>query len=472
MILLEKRSLILVIISILFSGFLSTADGQPRTLDYHFGSFLYGSSTGSDLPFWFHSNADGKVDPESINFLNEIGFQSEIYNINQFRLSAGANLVVRISEGNSLHFSELFASAEFKGYRLSAGKFIQQIGLNNHELSVGSMMVSRNASPIPKVSIWTPDFLDVPFTKGYVQYKGLFSHGWFRGNRYVDDAYLHQKYLYLRVNLGSFSATGGAIHNSMWGGNHPGFGRLPQSFSDYIRIIFGLPAEEGPGVDIVNALGNSVAAYEFGAEYRFKGILASVTRLFYLEDRVSTRFRSPWDGVWGLNIYFDNPIKWLHGLTYEHINTKKQDSRSFQALGRADYYNNILYENGWSFHGRVIGIPLILYDQNAQQGMAVNNMIVGHHIGINGHIAANTSYTFFFTYSRNYGRNGTKRPRDGFPLAPLRTDQYSLYLAFAHNLRSLKNLSIILGIGGDFGELYEDAVGLTVGVKWNGSLKR
>lgn len=439
-------------------------DEQPGTIHFYAGSSVYGG-TDENLPFWFHSNVDGVVDPSGTNWLNEIGYRAYLYENGDFSISSGTNLVARLSPQNSLHFSELYMDASLGGFRLSAGKISQPIGLNNHELSVGSMMVSRNATPIPGISLTTPNFLDVPFGNGVVEYKALFSHGWFNENRYVDGVKLHQKYLYIRLNFGRLLATGGFIHNAMWGGTHPTQGRFPQSFSDYLRVITGRSAAEGgPGGEVANVLGNSVAAYDFGLTYEFESFTASLTRLFYLEDKVSTRFRSPWDGVWGLNLYFDEPGSPVQALTYEHINTKQQDARSFEAPGRRDYYNHFLFENGWSYHQRSIGLPLMLYD--SEVGAFTNNMIVGHHLGLKGMITESLGYKTFFTYSRNYGRNGETLPIDEYRLAPLRTDQYSFYLSFSHSLPGVENINVGLAATGDFGELHEDRIGLMVKVRW------
>lgn len=442
---------------------------RPRTFYLYAGSSVYGS-TGINLPFWFHSNVDGRVDPSGTNLLNEVGYRANLFRSGIFSISSGGNLAARLSPQNSLHFSKLYVDAELGGFRLSAGKFPQPIGLNNHRLSVGSPLVSRNATPIPKVSLSTPEFLDAPFGNGVLEYKAMFSHGWLNESRYVDGVMMHQKYLYIQLNFGRFLATGGFVHNAMWGGTHPTMGRFPQGFSDYLRVITGRAAAAGgPGGEVSNVLGNSVAAYDFAATYEFETVTASLTRMFYLEDKVSTRFRSPWDGVWGLNLHFDEPEAVVGELTYEHFNTKTQDAKLSEAPGRRDYYNHFLFESGWSYHQRALGLPLALYD--SQQQMFTNNMIVGHHLGVKGQISAGLGYKAFLTYSRNYGRNGETLPKEDYQLAPLRTDQYSFYLSLRHSLASIENISVGVAAGADFGELYEERVGLMLNVRWGRSFE-
>lgn len=449
------------------------SNAQHKDFNYSYRTAFYGS-TGDELPFWFGANVDGKVDESTSNFINELGFSTELIDQSDFSVSAGSNLVFRLSADKSLHFTELYTRVNYRAFQLDIGRFRQPIGLNNHALSVGSMMTSTNAVPITKISISNPEFKDAPFLNGFLEYKGLFSHGWFSGDRYVDDAYLHQKYLYLKLNFGDFSAIGGVVHNAMWGGTSedPNVGRLPQSFSDYLRVVTGSSADpdsDAPGGEISNALGNSLAAYEFGAVYNFDSVDVLLSRLFYLEDSVSRRFRSPWDGLWGMNIIFDADQNFVDAFTYEHINTRRQDSRSFQARGRANYYNHFVYRSGWSNYDRVIGIPLITYDTEA--GRIDNNILVGHHMGITGSLHNRWSYQLFATYSRNYGTVGGKVPPETVDFPSRRQDQYSLLLNVNYCVPGSENLKAHVSLASDIGEMYEDRMGVMLGLSWNNAFQ-
>lgn len=452
----------------------NTAETESSATNIGLKSSVYGGTAGS-LPFWFYANVDGTVDPSGANWLNELSAEHNLLDREGFTIDMGGNAVFRLSDNSSIHFTELYLRARAFGLQLEAGRFPQPIGLNNHELSVGSMMVSRNAIPVPRISLSTPEFMDVPFLNGHVQYKGLFTHGWMEEDRRVSNPYLHQKYLYLRVNAGPFSGTGGLVHNVIWGGNSPTLGRLPQSFGDYLRVITGRAASvssNAPGADIANVIGNSIAAYDFGLTYEQDTYSLSLTRMFYLEDKVSTRFRSPWDGVWGLNLKLKDEHSLVKALTYEHINTKNQDAKNFELIGRRDYYDHGQYP--WVYENRTIGIPLILFDGNTIS----NNVLVGHHFGIKGEITSKVSYTGFFTYSRNYGiqhdwvSSGDfddsipKDREDIIPREQFREDQYSMMLGFDYRPSSVDNITLNLKLSADLGELYEDNFGLMAGFSW------
>lgn len=449
------------------------SNAQHKDLNYFYRTAFYGSIEG-ELPFWFGANVNGKVDQGSSNFINELGFTGTIIDKSDFSLSAGTNLVFRLSEDESLHFTELYTTANYHAFQLDIGRFNQPIGLNNHSLSIGSMMVSKNAIPITKIAVSNPEFVGVPFTDGVLEYKGMYSHGWFTGDRFVEDTYLHQKYLYLKFNIGDFSGIGGIVHNAMWGGTseNPDVGRLPQSFADYLRVITGSSADpdsDAPGGEISNALGNSLAAYEFGGTYENAQLKLSLTRLFYLEDSVSRRFRSPWDGVWGLNVQFKQENRLVNGITYEHINTRRQDSRSFQARGRANYYNHFVYRSGWSNYGRVNGIPLITY--NSEDDRIDNNILVGHHMGITGYLSNHLGYKFFGTYSRNYGVVGGKVPPETIDFPSRRQDQYSFLLKLDYDVPGVEGLQVNLSLASDMGEMYNDNTGAMLGITWNNALQ-
>ncbi len=458
------------IITILFSIVDSRA--QDAGFEYGIHSGFY-TATETQLPFWFYSNVQGKVDAGHTNLLNEISFKKPLYTRDELSVSTLGNILLRISGDNTIFFPELSLNASAFGLELDAGRFRQPIGLNNHELSVGSMMFGNHHTPVPKISISTPSFVDIPFAKGHVQFKGMFSHGWFETDRHISDPFLHQKYFYLRVNVGPLSGTGGVIHNAMWGGTDSRFGRLPQSFKDYLRVISGLGAADGsnlPGGEIGNVIGNSVAGYEFDLLYKNNKFDISINRLFYLEDKVSTRFRSPWDGMWTADLSFHKNDRLLNVFTYQHFNTKRQDSRPDQLIGRQSYYNHFFYLSGWSYENKVLGIPTIIYDE--ETGRVVDNIMVGHHTGFIGTMLENIEYKMLFTYARHYGTVADRTQNNGniVSLNELRRDQYSWLLAADYQFQNIPELQLNLKLGSDFGEFFENNFGLMLGVSWNGGL--
>lgn len=463
--------------------FLFPSEGQAQSQHFHYGieSSAY-VGEGGELPFWLYANTDGTVDPASSNFVNRLfGYYTKKDTANSLQLSAGFDAYGRLSTNDSFTFTQLFGKLNYRGLSVAVGRFYDSMGLHDRDLSMGSMLVSRNATPIPKIQVGSDGFVNLPWTDGRMQFNAMISHGWFTDERYIDNPFLHQKFLYLRYKHDRFDLTAGAAHNAVWGGTHPGLGedgdafKLPSSFSDYLKVVFGQSASGSniPENEITNTVGNSVAAYEVKAGVNFDHFRFKAYRLFYLEDKVALRLRSPWDGMWGTGVDFDNQEGLITEVLWEHMNTKRQNAWEGTSLGRTNYYNNGVYRAGWAYENRVLGNPLLIYGPTADfDGGAYpvsNNIIIAHHIGIKGKPVEWLSYKAFFTYSRNYGTNIDQgEGPDYTPLDELRVDEYSSLLKLNYLLAPAYGLSLTGALAFDMGELYEDdRLGFQLGIKWN-----
>jgi len=468
-----------ILLTVFFLMMIPDGRSQEAPTSYSFGLSYSGGS--SDLPFWLYANRDAKFQRgSSNNGLAEFGLQHRLLDDDTWKINLGSDLAARLSdETNTLHFQQLFLEVNLGVFQLKTGKFYDAVGLNEHDLSVGSMMVSRNTTPIPRIRFSTPDFVEVPGAKGYVEFKARFSEGLLEENRAISNAKLHQKHLYLKINpTEELSLFGGIVHNVMWGGERSDGRSSVNSFNDYLRAIFGSKREGGP-----TPPGNTVAAYDFATEYRFNDFSLKAYRLFYLEDLVSTRFRSPWDGMWGLSFKLNDRSKLLHSLLYEHVNTKQQDARGIQPPGRARYYWHFFYTDGWTFNNNVLGLPLVTFDEN---GNLENNIFIAHHLGFEGALSTNLNYKMMATYSRNYGTcldilpdfsDLRECPIDQdanldeitiVPLGELREDQYSVMLTGDYRLPSVPNLTLNLSVAFDIGEFYNNRSGVMAGVRLDG----
>jgi hypothetical protein len=453
---------------------------QDRTIEYGLSTSAYAATSSAELSFWLYANTGGVVEPQSSNFINNLYGRYQYQNSDQsLRLTTGIDLAARVSNENKLFIKELYGSVGYGFVNVTAGRFYQSIGLTDDDLTMGSMQVSRNAIPVPRVQLSTDGFTDIPFTDGYVQFKSMLAHGWLEEDRYVSNAYLHQKYFYLKVNYKMFEGMGGIIHNVVWGGNHPTLGPLPSSFNDYLRVLFGQsasPNSQAPGSDISNAIGNSVAAYDFRLNVNLDKFQLKAYRMFYLEDKVSTRFRSPWDGMWGAGIEFSDQNKIVNEILWEHLNTKRQDSFDFEPRGTASYYHNGIYRSGWAYEGRVLGNPLILYGPNSnflQRGNISNNIIIAHHIGIEGRPTDRLHYKAFVTYSRNYGTvEDQTQQTPNIPISELRIDEYSALLNADYLIAPSSGLRLTGSLAFDIGKLYgHNRLGFQIGLRWNQIVK-
>lgn len=472
---LQSTALCILALTLALLGDLGTAV-RAQPLNYHAFSTLRGSPDGT-LPFWHYANTRGQFRRGSTtNWLSGAGLTLPFQRVGQFQVSAGTEVIGRLSDAsNSLHLHTLYGTVQHRGVRLSVGRFSDTIGLGWDDLSMGSMMVSRNAPPVPMMKLFTPDFLDVPWTHGHVQVRGRWSDGQLGAERVVESALLHQKTFYLKFNVADVSAIGGLVQNTVWGGT----GR-PTGWNDYVRVVSG--SLEGTKVD-QNRTGNTIAAYDFALQYDFTDWRLQATRLFYLEDTVSMQFRSPWDGVWSLGIRRQTGRGWVNSVLYEHMNTIQQDALPGAPRGRAGYYGHFVYESGWTYQGTVLGTPLLVFDPETNQ--MENNMVIAHHVGLNGTPTKRLGYQFRVTYSRNYGVcedqiiTGTCEVLADRPAPPdqtvrprgeLRKDQYSVLGRVRYRLPGEHNLQVFGSLAIDMGEYYDNRVGGSIGLRWNGTL--
>ncbi|MBD3616007.1 MAG: hypothetical protein HUJ22_05485 [Gracilimonas sp.] len=476
---LRKAFLLLVIVAFTPLQLWAQEDTQKPTVDLKTGATFFMNPQGldQDLPFWMHANNDGRIDQNSANALHYVEGYSQIFKNSVFEVEAGASFVSRdYADTQVSYFDKAYLKLHIYDFKFMAGRYIDPLAEKEEELSTGSFMYSRNATPIPKIAFSTDGFAEVPGTNGIIRYNGLFAHGWLENDRYVQNAYLHEKYFYLSIKYDFFDAVGGIVHNVQWAGESQSLGALPEGWQTYWEVITatGSSDADAPGGERSNAVGNAVAAYDFSLGLFFDRFDLRAYRLFYLEDKVSTQFRSPWDGIWGLTIKPKN-IQLVKNITWEHVNTKRQDSFDFEPRGSASYYNNFLYRSGWTYQGRVIGNPMITTDGTINRPI-YNNIIVAHHLGLSGELLSNLDYKFLYTFSRNYGtwedqiiqrlpqeQCGAVKGQICAELRPL-SNVKQLNHSFLMELRSVlpqnERFSYGLTLSSDLGEFYGNRFGV------------
>lgn len=417
-----------------------------------------------ELPFWMHANQLGRIDEGSTNLLARLEMDALIVRRDRFRVDGGFDGVLRLSNMPTVFAPEAWVAASYDGFRIDLGRRSLPVGLGYHPLSIGTMMMGTNATPPVGVHVSTPQFLPVPLAQGYLHFNVKFGNSWLTGPRYVRNAMLHRKHLYLRLDLFGFEGFGGIVHNAMWGGTHREIGRLPSTADDFMRVVLGRPGTDPRlGGDVANVIGNNMAAYDFMLQRRMPAWSFSVSRLFYLEDKVSMRFRSPWDGQWGARIFIDpERSPGLHSIVYDHVYTIRQDSRPGEAYGRANYYNHGTYRSGFTSYGRSLGLPLMTTDPRRNNAID-NNMVVAHHVGLAGSPTSTISYTLRTTYSRNYGtrRWGTPGEQIVLPRPERRRDEWSVGIDMVWS-PELTRQQYILGYARD---LNSGIAGFRVGVR-------
>ncbi|MFR3853824.1 MAG: capsule assembly Wzi family protein, partial [Odoribacter splanchnicus] len=142
----------------------------------------------------------------------------------------------------------------------------------------------------------------------------------------------------------------------------------------------------------------------WGAEFYYDHIF---------EDGSGEKFRNRPDGLYGLYFTRKKNFKWFKSFVYEFYYTKCQsgpfhnDPVSGEVVGGNDnYFNNGIYQSGWTFYGQVIGSPFFTPKPEEASGITrgvLNNRFYAHHLGICGDLPGDIRYKLMMSYSLNYG---------------------------------------------------------------------
>ncbi len=435
-------------------------------------SFTGGNN--STLPFWVTANQFGVVPYNRSSAAFRISVIQPIKKPARIGYAYGIDTVVRAGEQSSAFLQQFYGELTWGPFLLRAGRKEETMGEVHPSLTTGSMVLSGNAAPVTGVSISWPNYVTIPRTGTFLAIKGHIKHGWLDGNRITTNPMLHAKSFFMRFGKEAWpwKAWAGVMHYNVWGGRHKNenIGDLPSSFNDFLRVFFiqGASASFDVNGEVTNVLGNSIGAYDVGISWQAASFFIQLYRQFYLEDTVSTRLRSPGDGLYGLHYKASNREGLLKDVLYEHINTRKQGSKRSEIQGTDNYYNHFIYSTGWTHRGRTLGTPVVL--MRPDQVGVFNNMLFAHHLGIAGALGASTQYQVLLTMTRNYGVNSIFRSTGfGFTMEDARfdgaRDQFYAGFSVFQSLPDLPQFQIMTRIGYDWGDVREDNnFGFTVGV--------
>lgn len=385
-----------------------------------------GGGSAGEMPFWLHSNRFGSLDRYSQNSSMHLFGSWEETILNRLALSVHFDLLLREARQSEAWFQEAYIQAEYAGFLLFAGRKIEHYGWVHPMLSSGTMDLSYNARPMPKIAFSTKDFRPVPFTGRVFYYDASLAHGWFDDHpyRFMDGVLLHQKHLYLRMfsEDAPISPRAGLKHFAQWGGRSDVIGKNPIGLRTYMDVFFSLASDSKEifeGGETENIFQNHFGTYDFALMLNLNHYRVALSRQFILEDTPNARFGTPWDGMWGAYIErrpdprtrwrSERPKEWrtehrplIKAIHYEYIDTKEGIHRfpHRDKITYFNYYNHWAYQGGWTYRGRVLGNPLFIGDPDYYG--VVNNILIGHHTGIMGY-AGPVGYRFFATYTRNYG---------------------------------------------------------------------
>jgi hypothetical protein len=455
------RNLICILLLLCLSSFVYSQISAPSIVLYAGAS----AGTGDNKPFWNISNQQGQYTLVPFSGLAGATIESVDSSDSFFSIDYGIEIYNRLGQNDGLLIHRGYAQVKTPFIVFWAGKKEEIIGNQDSLLSIGSTVWSGNASPMPKLVLATPGYVDVPFTKGYVEINGSLAHGWFEKDRYVTNVYLHQKHLHLRFGGDYFlNASLGLIHFAQWGGNSPEarFGNLPSDCKAYKRIFF---AQNGDSAtvdnsEVLNSLGNHLGSRNYRLDLKAKKFNFSLYYQTLFEDNSGLLNWFHRDGIMGVSIKTTNPNRIVNHVVFEYLNTTFQSgpthdlSDSTMLLGNDNYFNHHVYRSGWAYKGMTIGTPIItspIFNED-ESVSTLNNRVRAFHLGLQG-MLGRINYRSFFTYSINKGTYSN-------PIDPAK-NQFSWY--FETVFPSIwKGIDMKVMLAADIGQMYGNNLGVNL----------
>lgn len=382
--------------------------GKANTYSVEAGTYL---ATDSSNPFWIRSNQYGEIPLNAQGFTVRGQVKKEYHTQEHKKFSYGYGLraVANAGATNQFLVSEAYGKVRYGAFEFYAGRRREIQGLVDTVLTSGSYSWSGNALPVPKIQISIPVY--TPIVKsGLIAIKGNFAHGWLGTDDSVQNYFLHQKSLYVRLGKPNwrFKFHGGFNHQVQWGGTvlyprYEGTQRITKfgtDFQAYSYVVLGRSLYADDTLIIKNGqasaeggnrVGNHLGTVDVGLEYEdehnkwflYRQSIYEAGALFYLNN-IS-------DGLTGLSFSRKQATRGILRVLVEYLHTSNQggpysSNRSTiqQLRGAEDYFNNGRYIDGWVYKRQTIGTPFIMplrYTTGLSQSLTKNpNMIVNNRV--------------------------------------------------------------------------------------------
>ena len=496
--------------ALMASALLAVAvDGKADLpLDYHVSVAAQGSSE-SLAPYMLGSWNEGRY-VEGSGIWQEAGISKALDADRRFSWSAGVDYILGYGSKTDydrynpesgtfsphaakmpvIRLTQLYAKVKYRSVFLTAGMKNEGSFLLDDALSSGDLTRSNNAAAIPGVAIGFLDFVDIPFTKGWVQINGEIMYGrmldsgfkenefnYFSGVRTMNLWYNYKR-CYFRTNPEKpFHVTVGMQAAGMFGGSSFYYQKgkridaIVRGFrvKDALQMLF--PREGGEDY----YTGSHLGSWDLKATYRLKdGSDVSAYFEWPWEDGSGIGRANGWDGLWGVQynfarkgivskavveyLDFTNQSGPIHYAPHDHPN----NCLTGHASGADDYYNNDDY-GAYTNYGMGIGTPFLkapIYNRTGALGY-LNNRARGFHAAVEGNPSDRWSYRAMVGYQVAGG--------NGWVPVPRRLHCTSAMLeAKVSPLRNLPGFEIDARMAFDAGSLRGDNFGARVRLSYTG----
>ena len=480
-------------ISILLLLFSYTLQAQKNklALNRYMLSGGLGLSSDSTNPFFQQMNQWGEV-PRNAPFFQLKGSIHNDYDstyslstrkLRKFDWGFGASAATFFNTSSiDAVLSEGYLKARWRIFEVWGGRRKMLYGYQDSTLSLGGLIWSQNALPLPKVEIAIPNYTPL-WKNGILAIKGQFSHGWFGPGDSVQQVLLHQKSFYVRLGKAAWKwqAHGGFNHQVQWAGRptNPFIDRITgetvNQFSSglgtFLQVVTGVSLNRdgdglqtgAPSNEALNRAGNHLGTIDIGLSYAGKMAKLQIYRQSIYEDGSLFYLNNIADGLTGLSLNLPK-FQALKKVLVEYIRTSNQggpggsSSTINELRGRDNYFNNSIYRDNWTYRNRMLGNPIIRPVRdlegenftNFPSNYLLNNRIEAIHVGMEGELWL--SYQVHLVYSQNLGNYSQ-------PLNFLKQSYWSVVTS-----KTLPKFTLFLQLSGDTGDLVGSRMGAFTGI--------
>lgn len=322
---------------------------------------------------------------------------------------------------NAFRITQLFGELKYRRAFLTIGMKEEQSKIVDGGLSSGDLVRSNNAAPIPGVAVGFLDFVDIPFTNGWVQINGELMYGMMMDsgfkrqefNAYSGvealDLWYNYKRCYFRTNPDkNFHVTVGMQAASLFGGTTYTYSKGKLVSTDergfHIKNLLQAFAPREGGEAYYE--GSHLGSWDLKATYRFSD--DSMLHAYFewpWEDGSGLGRMNGWDGLWGVQYDFSRQgiitkalVEYLDftnqaGPIHYAPADNPESPMTGQASGSDDYYNNGFY-GAYANYGMSIGTPFLLAPVYNLNGMLsyLHNRARGFHLALEGDPTEQFSY--------------------------------------------------------------------------------
>jgi hypothetical protein len=410
-------------------------------------------SAGDREPLWLNANRYGLSSLKRANGYVRAGIFRDITNdtLSKWRYGYGADVAVAAGFTSSVVVQQAYAEGQWQFIRLTAGSKEYPLELKNQELSTGSQALGVNARPVPQLRLSMPDYVAIPYTRGWLAFKchgayGMMTDdGWQRDftqcrKAYTEGVLYHSKAGYVRIGPGRINFELGLEMGCLFGGKAHLFNGTNErvienetGFSAYLHALTAGGSDVTDG-DYKNSEGNHVgnwtARLNIDRDSWWLGLY--VDQMFEDNSMMVHIAYNGWgegetafqhtrsryfvydfkDGLLGAELQLKK-CRLLNDIVVEFLTSKYQGGPVYHDIttnigehitGRDNYYNHHLF-NCWQHWGQVMGNPLYrspLYNDDGEITV-YNNRFTAWHAGISGNPSERWHYRLLATWQRGYG---------------------------------------------------------------------